>query len=72
MFYHGNAIVNRANQFTQVTAYTFFLVDFVIIVWCASFDIDGLVRCVFTRNKTQSAMDAFVLIDVGDMMVIDV
>ena len=35
-------------------------------------DADGLVCCVFAGNVTKPAVNAFVLVDVGNVMVVDV
>ena len=72
MHFHGDAIVDWANQLAQITTHTFFFFDGVIVIWISSFDIDGLVRSVFTSDETQATVDAFVLIDVGNVMVIDI
>src|ERR1035437_10219670 len=40
--------------------------------WLMLGDADGLMRCIFAGNVTKSAMNAFILVDVGNMMVVDV
>ena len=72
VFFHGNAIVYRANQFAQITAYAFLLFYGVGIVGLAILQVDGLVRSVFTGDITQAAMNAFVLVDFCDVVVVDV
>jgi hypothetical protein len=72
MNFHGDAIVDWTHQFAQITTHAFFFFDGVIVIWISSFDIDGLVRRVFTSDETQSTVDAFFLIDIRNVMVIDI
>ena len=71
MLFHGDAIVNRANKFTKITSNTFIIYNCVFIVWIAILQLYGLMRCVFASNITKSAMDTFILVDLGDMMIVD-
>ena len=72
MFFHCDTSTNRANQFAQITTYTFFLFNGVIVIWISSFDIDRLMRSVFASDVTQATVDTFVLVNFGDVMVIDI
>jgi hypothetical protein len=72
MFFHGNAIINRANELAEVAADTFFLFYGVRVIRFTVFEMDGLMRCIFTGNIAKAAMDALVLVDVGDVVVVDV
>ena len=72
MLFHRDTGINRANQFAQITTYTFFLFNGVIVIWISSFDIDRLMRSVFASDVTQATVDTFVLVNFGDVMVIDI
>src|SRR4026208_1384491 len=72
MFFHGNAIINRANKLAEIAANTFFIFHGVSIVRFAILQADGLMRCIFTGDITKSAMNTFILVDLCDMMIIDI
>src|SRR5665647_1402330 len=69
---HSNTISNRAYQLTKITAYTFFFFYCISIVWIALCNTDGLVRSVFAGNVTKSAMNTFILVDIGHVMIINI
>ena len=72
MFFHGNAAINRANELAQVTAHTFFFLNAVSVVRISSLDIDRLMRCVFTYDVTKATVNTFILVDVGNMVIVDI
>ena len=72
MLYHSDAIGNGAHELAKVAAYALFFFDGVCVVRVAFGDADGLVRCVFAGNVTKPAVNAFVLVDVGNVVVVDV
>src|SRR4030095_12640414 len=72
MYFHGNAIINRANKLAEIAAYTFFIFHSIRIVRFAVLQADGLMRCIFTGDITQAAMNTFILVDLCDMMIIDI
>ena len=72
MLYHGDAIGNGTHELAKVAAYALFFFYCIGVVRLAMGDADGLVRCVLTGNVTKPAVNAFVLVDVGNMVVVDV
>ncbi len=72
MLFHRNTIINRANKLAEIAADTFFFFYCIGIIRFAIFKIDGLMRCIFTGNITKPAMNTFILVDLGDMMIIDI
>ena len=72
VLFHGNAVGNRTNQLAKVTAHAFLVFNSVGVVRMAFGEVDRLVGCVFTNDITQTAMDAFILVDLGDVVKIDV
>lgn len=72
LLYHGNAIGNRAHELAKVAAHTFLLLYCIRVVRLAIRKADGLVRCILAGNVAKAAVNAFVLIYVGDVMIVDV
>ena len=72
VFFHGNAIIYRANQLAKIAAHAFFVDHSIGVVRLTIFQFDGLVRGVFTSNITETAMDTFILVYFGDMMIVDI
>ena len=72
VFFHGNAIGNRAHELTEVAAYALFFFDGVGIVGLAVLEGNGLVAGVFAGNVAETAVDALVLVYFGDVVVVDV
>ena len=72
MFYHGDAIGYWAHELAEVATYAFFFFYCIGVVRVAFGEADGLVRCIFAGNVTKPAMNAFVLVDVGNVVVVDV
>ena len=66
MLYHGDAIGDGAHELAEVAAYAFFFFDGVGVVGLAVIEADGLVAGVFAGNVAETAVDALVLVDVGD------
>src|SRR5665647_850154 len=71
-FNHSNAISNRAYQLAKITAYTFFFFYCISIVRIATCNTNGLMRSIFAGNVTKATVNAFILVDVGNMMVINI
>jgi hypothetical protein len=69
---HGDAIIDRAHQLAEITAYTLFFLDGISIVGLAVSEVNGLVRSILAGDITKPAMNAFILVDFGDDMKIDV
>ena len=72
MLYHGDAIGYGAHELAEVAAYAFFFFYCISVVRVAFGEADGLVRCVFAGDVTKPAVNAFVLVDVGDVVLVDV
>ena len=72
VLFHGDAIGDRAHELAEVTAYAFFFFDGVGVVGLAIFEGDALVARVFAGNVAETAVDALVLVDVGDVVVVDI
>jgi hypothetical protein len=72
LFHHGNTILYRAYQFTQIAPHAFFFFNGIGVVRLAILQVDRLVRGIFAGYITQTAMDAFILVNVGNNMEIDV
>ena len=72
MLYHGDAISNGAHELAKVAAHTFFFFNCISVIWIAFCNADGLVRCVFAGNVTKPAVNAFILVDVGNVVVVDI
>ena len=72
VLFHGDAIGDGAHELAEVAAYAFLFFDGVGVVGLAIFEGNGLVAGVFAGNVAETAVDAFVLVDVGDVVVVDV
>ena len=72
MLYHGDAIGNGTHELAKVAAYALFFFYCIGVVRVAFGDADGLVRCVFAGDVTKPAVNAFVLVDVGNVVIVDV
>ena len=72
MLYHGDAVGYGAHELAKVAAYAFFFFYCIGVVRVAFGEADGLVRCVFAGDVAKPAMNAFVLVDVGNVVVVDV
>ena len=72
VFFHGDAIGDGAHELAKVAAYALFFFDGVGVVGLAIFEGNGLVAGVFAGNVAETAVDALVLVDVGDVVVVDV
>src|SRR5262245_28124580 len=72
MLFHRNAIINRANQLAEIAADTFIYFYSVSVVRFAIFKIDRLMCRILTSNITKSAMDTFILVNFGNMMIVDI
>ena len=72
MFLHSYAIGDGAHKLAEVAAHALFFFNGVGIVRLAVFEGDGLVGGVFAGNVAETAVDALVLVDVGDVVVVDV
>ena len=69
---HGDAIGDGAHELAEVAAYALFFFDGVGVVGLAVLEGNGLVGGVFAGNVAETAVDALVLVDVGDVVVVDV
>ena len=72
MFFHGNAIIYRANELAKIAAYTFLINNGIGVIWIALLDVDGLMRCILAGNIAKTAVNTFVLVYFGNMMIVDV
>ena len=72
MFFHNDAIVNRANEFAEIAANTFVFFNGVGVVRFAPIEANGLVAAVFAGNIAEATMNALILVDFCDDMVVDV
>ena len=72
VLFHGDAIGDGAHELAEVAAYALFFFDGVGVVGLAIFEGNGLVAGVFAGNVAETAVDALVLVDVGDVVVVDV
>src|SRR6266498_3600492 len=72
MLFHGNTIINRAKELAEIAANTFIYFYSVGVVRFAIFKINRLMCGIFTSNITKSAMNTFILVYFGDMMIIDI
>ena len=72
MLFHGDAIGDGAHELAEVAAYALFFFDGVGVVGLAILEGNGLVGGVFAGNVAETAVDALVLVDVGDVVVVDV
>src|SRR2546423_7317008 len=79
---HGDAVIHGTNQGTQVAPYAFEFLDFrnrlarnparTKPMTVRVNKSDGLMSSVFTRNVTQVAPDALIIVNAGDTLVIKV
>ena len=72
VFFHGYAIGDGAHELAEVAAYALFFFNGVGVIGFAIFEGNGLVGGVFAGNVAETAVDALVLVDVGDVVVVDV
>ena len=72
VFFHGNAIIYRANELAEIATYTFFINNGISVIWISLFNFDGLMRCILAGNIAKTAVDTFVLVYFGNMMIVDV
>ena len=70
--FHGNAIIYRANQFAKITTDAFFVDHGVGIVRFPVFKPDRLVRSILASDIAKSAMNAFILVNVCDNLIVDI
>src|SRR5258705_7281006 len=70
--YHGDTLINGANNLAKIATYTFIFFNSIGVVGFAIGEADGLMRCIFAGYITKTAMNTFILVDVGYMMIIDV
>jgi hypothetical protein len=72
LLYHGDAIFYGANQLAQIAAHAFLFLDGIGIVRLSVSQVDRLVRSVLAGDIAQAAMNALVLVDIGNDMKIDI
>ena len=72
VFFHGNAIIYRANELAKIAAYTFFIYNGIGVIWISLFNFNGLMRCILAGNIAKTAVNTFVLVYFGNMMIVDV
>ncbi len=72
VLFHGDAIGDGAHELAEVAAYAFLFFDGVGVVGLAVLEGNALVARVFAGNVAETTVDAFVLVDVGDVVVVDV
>ena len=72
MFLHSDAIGDGAHELAEVAAYALLFFDGVGVVGLAVLEGNGLVRSIFAGNVAETAVDALVLVNVGDVVVVDV
>src|SRR3954467_7707253 len=69
---HGDAVRNRADMLAEVAADAFLIDHLVAPLAVHPFRRDGLVRGVLAGDVAEAALDALVLVDRGDGLVVDV
>ncbi len=72
MLYHSDAICNRTNKLAKVAAHTFILFYCIGVVRLAIREAYRLVGRIFTGNVTKATMNAFILVDAGNMMIVNI
>ena len=69
---HADAVFYRANQFAEVTSYAFLIFYGIGIIGFTVREVDSLVRTVFAGDIAQPAVNAFILVNVGDNVVVNI
>src|SRR5688572_784759 len=72
MLYHSDAICNGTDKLAKVATHTFILFNCIGVVRLAIREAYGLMRRILASNITKTTVDAFILVDAGNMMIVNI
>src|SRR5690242_10127275 len=72
LLHHGDAAIDGADQLAQIAPYTLNFLNDISIVGMPGCQADRLMGCVLARYVAESAVDAFIRIDISHDVVVEV